>query len=229
MTRRPGGWCPPPTTTIELTPIDDRFAEELLLRELPARAASDAVLSRLRSAAAGNPLYLIELARSVASGASASTTVFPETVERVLAARIDQLPVVGRELIRDVAVLGSTTSRALASRVLERPDLVDAGTWRVELGDLMVIDEDTVRFRHDLVGRCRGRSGLVGSSPAGIAPTCRRRDRGLGRLGALARPVAASGVPCHRIGYPDRDHPLDAWRPPKPRWARARWRSPNRC
>ena len=91
------GWCPSPATSIELAPIDDEFAEDLLLRELPAGAASDATLTRLRSAAAGNPLYLIELARSVAMGAS-SATDFPETVERVLAARIDQLPVTGREL-----------------------------------------------------------------------------------------------------------------------------------
>ena len=105
----------------------------------------------MRGAAAGNPLYLIELARSVATAASPSTAAYPETVERVLDARIDQLPIVGRELIRDAAVLGSTINRALASRVLERPELVDAETWRRELGDLIIVDEDTVRFRHDLV------------------------------------------------------------------------------
>jgi class 3 adenylate cyclase/tetratricopeptide (TPR) repeat protein len=151
VTRRPGGWSPPSVTTIELAPISGDFADQVLLRELPAHAASDATLSRLRGAAAGNPLYLIELARSVATAASPSTAEYPETVERVLDARIDQLPIVGRELIRDAAVLGSTINRALASRVLERPELVNAETWRRELGDLIIVDEDTVRFRHDLV------------------------------------------------------------------------------
>jgi tetratricopeptide (TPR) repeat protein len=122
-----------------------------LLRELPASAASDATLSRLRASAAGNPLYLIELARSVASTTTQSGEAFPETVERVLAARIDQLPVSGRQLIRDASVLGSTMARSLASRVLDRADLVEAETWQRELGDLVVIDDGAVRFRHDMV------------------------------------------------------------------------------
>ena len=151
LTRRPEGWSPSTVTTIELTAIDSEFADELLLRELPASAASDATLARLRDSAAGNPLYLIELARSVATSATQSNGAFPETVERVLAARIDRLPVAGRELIRDASVLGSTMSCALASRVLDRADLTDASTWARELGDLVVTDKETVRFRHDMV------------------------------------------------------------------------------
>ena len=151
LTRRPEGWAPSPVTTIELAAIDSEFADQLLLRELPASAASDATLARLRDSAAGNPLYLIELARSVATSATQSNAAFPETVERVLAARIDQLPVAGRELIRDASVLGSTMSCALASRVLDRADLTDASIWARELGDLVVTDKETVRFRHDMV------------------------------------------------------------------------------
>ena len=63
VTRRPQGWTPTAATTIELTPIDSEFADQLLLRELPPSASSDATLSKLRASAAGNPLYLIELAR----------------------------------------------------------------------------------------------------------------------------------------------------------------------
>ncbi len=151
LTRRPEGWSPSPITTIDLAAIDSDFADQLLLRELPPSAASDATLARLRSSAAGNPLYLIELARSVASTSLKSSVAYPETVERLLAARIDQLPVAGRELIRDASVLGSTMSRSLASRVLGRPDLIAADTWERELGDLVVLGEGTVRFRHDLV------------------------------------------------------------------------------
>ncbi len=151
VTRRPDGWSPDGATSIELVAIDATFADELLLREIPAKLASDATLARLRDSAAGNPLYLIELARSVASSSASSGDVYPETVERLLAARIDRLSVAGRELIRDAAVLGSTMSRELASRVLDRGDLVDANTWEWELGDLVVHDGESVRFRHDLV------------------------------------------------------------------------------
>jgi class 3 adenylate cyclase/tetratricopeptide (TPR) repeat protein len=151
VTRRPDGWSPAGATTIELTAIDASFADELLLHEIPATLASDATLARLRESAAGNPLYLIELARSVASSSASSGDVYPETVERLLAARIDRLSVAGRELIRDAAVLGSTMSRELAGRVLDRGDLLDANTWERELGDLVVHDGESVRFSHDLV------------------------------------------------------------------------------
>src|SRR6185295_16426690 len=140
VTRRPEGWSPPSATTIQLSAIENEYADELFLRELPAQIASDATLARLRSSAAGNPLYLIELAKSVASASAPSNVAYPETVERVLAARIDQLSVAGRELIRDASVLGSIMNCALASKVLDRPELVDAETWQHELGDLVVLD-----------------------------------------------------------------------------------------
>lgn len=157
LTRRHDGSVPSPTTTIELQPIDDEHAKQLLINELPALAASDATLSRLRESAAGNPLYLIELARTVANSASSSTpsstwtTSYPATIERLLAARIDQLPISGRELIRDASVLGSSMNRELAGRVLERSDLALARTWEQELGDLVIVDGDVVSFRNDLV------------------------------------------------------------------------------
>ena len=104
---------------------------------------------------------------------------YPETVERLLAARIDQLPVAGRELIRDAAVLGSTMSRSLASRVLDRPELIDADTWEHELGDLVA-----GRRRHGPVPP-RSRQGRRVRGPVGATTSCRpsarrRRHRVLG-------------------------------------------------
>jgi class 3 adenylate cyclase/tetratricopeptide (TPR) repeat protein len=150
LTQRPGAWQAPAGTTIELAPIDDAVAEQLLIEQLPATAASDATLARLKATAAGNPLYLIEMAHAVASGAQ-STSAFPETLERVMAARIDQLPAAGRQLIRDASILGATFDRELAARVLDRPELVDGSVWIDQLGDLVTIHDGSVRFRHDLV------------------------------------------------------------------------------
>ncbi len=150
VTQRPGGWQAPAATSVELFPIDDAVAEQLLLDQLPSAVASDATLERLKTTAAGNPLYLIEMAHAVASGTQ-STSAFPETIERVMAARIDQLPTAARQLIRDASILGSTFDRELAARVLERPELVEASVWTGQLGDLVTIDHESVRFRHDLV------------------------------------------------------------------------------
>ena len=101
-------------------PISDDAADQLLLDNLPATAASDATLTRLRSSAGGSPFYLIELARSVADERAANTRsdIYPASIERLLAARIDNLPMSGRQLIRDASVLGASFSRALASKIL---------------------------------------------------------------------------------------------------------------
>ena len=99
-----------------LGPIAAACADELVLRELPDRLASDVALSRLRTVAGGNPLYLLELARAATAGATRVGEALPESVERLIAARIDRLPVADRELIRDAAVLGSTFPRLLGAR-----------------------------------------------------------------------------------------------------------------
>ncbi len=203
LTRRPEGWSPSQVTTIELAAIDSEFADQLLLRELPASVASDATLSRLRTSAAGNPLYLIELARSVASTSAMAGVAYPETVERVLAARIDQLPIKGRELIRDASVLGSTMSRALASRVLNRPDLTVAETWERELGDLVVLGDDTVRFRHDMV-RVAAYEGLSLRRRRAVHQLAGDVIEDWGPSVPVADPVSALAFHATGSGLPDR-------------------------
>jgi tetratricopeptide (TPR) repeat protein len=135
---------------VAVRPITDAASEDLLLRELPARVASDATVNRLKQTAGGNPLYLLELARAVGAGGQ-SADALPETLERVMAARIDQLPPAARRLIRDASVLGATFDRELASRVLDRPDLTDPAVWTEAFQDLVVVDGRTIRFGHDLV------------------------------------------------------------------------------
>ncbi|MEO8268057.1 MAG: AAA family ATPase [Ilumatobacteraceae bacterium] len=203
LTRRPEGWSPSEVITIELAAIDSEFADQLLLRELPARAASDATLARLRDSAAGNPLYLIELARSVATSSAQSNVAFPETVERVLAARIDRLPVAGRELIRDASVLGSTMSCALASRVLDRSDLTDASTWARELGDLVVVDNETVRFRHDMV-RVAAYEGLSVRRRRSVHQRAGDVIEEWGESVPIADPVSALAFHATGSGIPER-------------------------
>jgi class 3 adenylate cyclase/tetratricopeptide (TPR) repeat protein len=149
VTRRPEGW-EPDATTVHLGAIDAADATALVLAELPQQLASDAVLAHLQERGGGNPLFLIELAKAVASSPD-PTMAYPDTVERVLTARIDRLPIPGRELLRDVSVLGSAVDLDLASRVLERPELRTPSAWLHEVGDLLRTDGTTLRFDHDLV------------------------------------------------------------------------------
>jgi tetratricopeptide (TPR) repeat protein len=147
---RPGGPSFGASTTVVLAPLDGGAADELLLRGLPTRLASDATLVRLRASAAGNPLFLIELTRA-ATVEDPTSTNYPATIERLLAARIDERPIVGRRLVRDASVLGLTVHRGLAARVLGRPELELVETWEREAGELIVADGDAIRFRHDLI------------------------------------------------------------------------------
>ena len=68
-----------------------------------------------------------------------------------MAARLDQLARPDRALIRDVSVLGATVDLGLAALVLDRADLAKPATWEAALGDLVIVDDQEVRFRHDLV------------------------------------------------------------------------------
>ena len=200
-TRRPDGWEPPATVTIDLAPLDDEVAEQLLLRELPASNASDATLGRLRRSAAGNPLYLIELARAVVDKSGAD--VYPESIERLMAARIDQLPVASRALIRDASVLGTTINCALAAKVLERDELVDPLAWERSFGDLFVVADDSVRFRHDLV-RVAAYEGLSIRRRRTVHQVAGDVIEAWGESAPIADPVAALAHHATGSGIPER-------------------------
>lgn len=201
MTRRPGGWEPPAAVTIDLAPVDDAVAEQLLLHELPSSVASDATLARLKDSAAGNPLYLIELARAVA--ATPAADVYPESIERLLAARIDKLPVASRALIRDASVLGTTINRELAAKVLDRPDLADPSTWEKAFADLFVADDDCVRFRHDLV-RVAAYEGLAVRRRRAVHERASDVIEAWGDAAPIADPVAALAFHATGSGIPSR-------------------------
>jgi class 3 adenylate cyclase/tetratricopeptide (TPR) repeat protein len=209
LTRRPDGIAPSATTIVELQPISDTDATELLLGELPALAASDAMLSRLRGSAGGNPLYLIELAHAVSGSVSSQSPSarwagsYPETIERLLVARIDELPISGRELIRDASVLGSTMNRVFASRALGRPDLTLARTWVEELGDLVLIDGDDVSFRNDLV-RTAAYEGLSVRRRRAVHERAGEVIEEWGDSVPIADPVSALAFHAAGAGLPDR-------------------------
>lgn len=71
---------------------------------------------RLAERAHGNPLFLIELATAVSQGRDLEQ--LPDSLEAVLAARIDSLPVSERHVLRQLAVLGGRFARELAEEVV---------------------------------------------------------------------------------------------------------------
>ena len=158
-TRRPvgGGFSaadgvpPIPAMTIQLQPLDADAA-----RELVGAAADEGLLqhevSAITERAGGNPLFLREL---VASSSAPEDEALPESVEAVVATRIDRLPPGDRALLRYAAVLGATFSAELVTEVLvdEAGGTTDAEASWDRLSEFVERDPYTAgafRFRHAL-------------------------------------------------------------------------------
>jgi len=101
----------------------------------------DAVAGR----SGGLPLFLRELVREVAH--RGSVDALPDTVEAVITARLDELPLADRTLLRHAAVLGASFPAALLDQVLGVAP--DERSWR-RLAAFLESDGDTVRFRQSL-------------------------------------------------------------------------------
>jgi class 3 adenylate cyclase/tetratricopeptide (TPR) repeat protein len=110
LERRPGwGGGKPNALTLSLSPLSDddtaRLVAELLERALLPAETQQALLVR----AGGNPLYAEQFARMVAEGGVLEEGGrLPETVQGLIAARLDLLPNEEKALLQDAAVLGKT-------------------------------------------------------------------------------------------------------------------------
>ena len=160
-TRRPieGGFAaaegtpPLPALTLRLEPLPAEDAKKLALAAAGDRRLTDEELAALMERGAGNPLFLQRLA-SVGE-TSEEAKELPETVEALVATRIDQLAPGDRALLRWASVLGVSFSGALIHDVLEGDSVVAAGSdaWD-RLGEFVERDPAVAgafRFRHALI------------------------------------------------------------------------------
>lgn len=159
-TRRPveGGFAaaegtpPVPALSLRLEPIPEEDAKTLAQAAAGDRALSEEELAALMDRAAGNPLFLQELASGDAAEESRD---MPGTVEELVATRIDRLAPGDRALLRWASVLGVSFSGSLITEVLEDDPIVAAASeaWG-RLGEFVEMDPDVpgaFRFRHGLI------------------------------------------------------------------------------
>ncbi len=160
-TRRPieGGFAaaegtpPLPALTLRLEPLPVEDAKALALAAAGDRVLTDEELAALMERGAGNPLFLQRLA-SVGETADEAEEL-PESVEALVATRIDRLAPGDRALLRWASVLGVSFSGTLIRDVLEDDPLVAAASeaWD-RLGEFVERDPDVpgaFRFRHALI------------------------------------------------------------------------------
>ncbi len=117
LERRPGwGGGKLNATTLALAPLSDdqtaRLIAQLLQRSVLAAESQQALLDR----AGGNPLYAEQFAELFLERGSADELPLPETLQGIIAARLDGLPEAEKELLRNAAVVGKVFWAAALDR-----------------------------------------------------------------------------------------------------------------
>jgi tetratricopeptide (TPR) repeat protein len=110
LTRRAGwGGGKPNAVTLSLSPLDDEQTARLLAALLERSVLPAETQSALLQRAGGNPLYAEEFVRMVADRelvAEGGEWPLPESVQGIVAARLDALPEDEKTLLQDAAVIG---------------------------------------------------------------------------------------------------------------------------
>jgi tetratricopeptide (TPR) repeat protein len=148
-------------TTIALRPLDANdtvvLARSLLGRFVSSSAREAALVER----SGGNPLYAEEYARLLAerSEVAAADVPMPDTVQALISARIDTLPLERKELLHDAAVVGKAFwSGAVAALSGREEAAVRAALHELARKELIrrsrtssIPGDDEYLFWHDLV------------------------------------------------------------------------------
>jgi class 3 adenylate cyclase/tetratricopeptide (TPR) repeat protein len=142
-------------TTVLLEPLNADEADELIDRLLPAGTlAGSALRTRALEAAAGNPLFLEEIAAVASSGGDIGV---PPTIQALLAARLDQLEPGERRVLERGSVEGNSFHRGAVEALGPEEASVPSKLVTLVRKDLVRPDEaslpgdDAFRFRHLLI------------------------------------------------------------------------------
>jgi class 3 adenylate cyclase/tetratricopeptide (TPR) repeat protein len=142
----------PSVTRIELHPLGLDEAKDLIFTATEDAPISQEQVEALARQADGNPLFLIELLQALRH--TGSLEEIPQSVEAMIATRIDTLPQSDRNVLRRLSVLGSGFRLEQVSAVLgEEGESTQDHSRSVErLSDFMTVDESGwVEFNHSLI------------------------------------------------------------------------------
>jgi class 3 adenylate cyclase/tetratricopeptide (TPR) repeat protein len=139
--------------TISLSPLSDEESARLL-EDLVGKA-DPAILAR----AGGNPLYAEEYARMLAQRQNGDELPLPDSVQGIIAARLDRLPLEEKALVQDAAVLGKVfwvgelaqASGLERAAVTERLQMLERKEFIRRERRSSVAEETAYVFRHVLL------------------------------------------------------------------------------
>ncbi len=150
-----------------MPPLDEQAATELLNSGFPDLAAS--VRHRVRAAAQGNPLALLELPASMTDEQRRAVVPLPpvlplsDRLQKLFAHRLQRLPAVTRRMLLLTALDDTGDLRALRNG--SSGDGWLDGLAPAERDRLIQVEASTnrFRFRHPLIG-----AAAVGLAPVGV-------------------------------------------------------------
>jgi class 3 adenylate cyclase/tetratricopeptide (TPR) repeat protein len=198
----------PAYTALPLSPLSPAEAEELAQLRL---GQSMEAAARLADTAGGNPLFIEQLAATMAESSAAGGTL-PTTIRGLVAARLDALPAEERALLLDAAVVGKTFWRGALERIAGRTDDLPQLLGALERRDLIVRDTGSIIEGEQQFGF---KHVLIRDVAYELLPRAERRERhaqvaaffedATAELGeaaaALARHWRAAGEPERAVGY----------------------------
>ena len=163
----------PAYSTVPLAPLPEADARRLARERLSAHSAGSRA-DELVLAAAGNPLFIEQLAATVSESTVGAEQALPTTIRALVAARLDALPAAERALVLDAAVGGKVFWRGALERM---------GTEQQELTDVLAALERRDLIRRETVSAIEGEQQfmfthvLIRDVAYDLLPRAGRRER----------------------------------------------------
>ena len=160
LERRPGwGGGKPNVTTLAVAPLTDEETQLLIAALLGRPVLAADTQSALLARAGGNPLYAEQYVRMLAEHDSTEQLPLPETVQGIIAARLDLLSAQEKRLIQDASVVGKVFWGGAAAAIDgAEPDRTEELLHALERKEFVqraqgssVAGETEYAFRHLLV------------------------------------------------------------------------------
>jgi tetratricopeptide (TPR) repeat protein len=138
------------SVVIDLTPLDADGTVSLLSAAAAEAPIAEYLVAEIATRSGGHPLFALELLRAGTEDAGGE---LPETIEAVVASRIDQLSPADRRVLRYAAVLGQQFALELLHEAVPgtAPSRDDVQSWERLSEFLDISSFGTVMFRHALL------------------------------------------------------------------------------
>jgi class 3 adenylate cyclase len=163
----------PAYSALRLEPLSASAAADLAQHLLAPAGEGRERAAMVAGTAEGNPLFIEELAASLAEQPASEESPLPTSIRAIIAARLDALPAPERSVVLDAAVVGRIFWRGALASIAQREDPASI------LSSL----EQRDFIRREPVSRIQGdqqytfKHGLIRDVAYGILPRAARRER----------------------------------------------------